>query len=32
MTGNIPKGSASSVAKFAGWSGIVAAAVFWSIL
>ncbi|KAI4733495.1 hypothetical protein E4T50_15954 [Aureobasidium sp. EXF-12298] len=31
-TGAIPKGDASTVAKFAGWSGLVAATVFWSIL
>lgn len=31
-TGAIPKGDASSVAKFAGWSGLVAATIFWGIL
>ncbi|KAI4794148.1 hypothetical protein E4T44_07452 [Aureobasidium sp. EXF-8845] len=31
-TGAIPKGSASTVAKFAGWGGVVVASVFWSIL
>lgn len=31
-TGAIPKGDASTVAKFAGWTGLVAATVFWSIL
>ncbi|KAG9990330.1 hypothetical protein KCU72_g21267, partial [Aureobasidium melanogenum] len=31
-TGAVPKGSASTVAKFAGWGGLVAATVFWTIL
>ncbi|KAI5206187.1 hypothetical protein E4T42_02696 [Aureobasidium subglaciale] len=31
-TGAVPHGSASTVAKFAGWSGLVAATIFWSIL
>ena len=31
-TGNRPKGSASTVAKFAGWSTVVAASIVWSLL
>ncbi|KAL1310824.1 hypothetical protein AAFC00_001061 [Neodothiora populina] len=31
-TGNVPKGSASAVAKFAGWGAVVGASIFWSLL
>jgi len=30
-TGNVPHGSASAVAKFAGWGFVVAASVFWTL-
>ena len=31
-TGNVPKGGAAQVAKFAGWVGIVATATLWSLI
>ena len=32
QTGNVPHGSASSIAKFAGWSALVAGSVFWTLV
>lgn len=31
-TGNVPQGTAASVAKFAGWTGLVGASIFWALL